>query len=465
MAQFVVEFEKISSYWTFVMRYAPYAYVRADGTGDPYIGRRASSAAFAIDYLCQAYFHKLFTEHTEKIYTKITELADWLLTQRCVDSAKKAYGGFKFDERSDVYPSITACHAIPALLRAYQLTGNANYLNAARLAGKTFLRTMQNKPGYGGFARSVTIEDNFDLKMDVEGLYGLIGLRMLAEEDPAKKTVYEDMAALLVYFLRKGLEDLFMYFDPADSSWQRESGNQVTTNPFAYAVAGLYDHEGWSLTVEKVYGLINTVKPSAQYPAYNPAIAWASSINVENRYPVSKYYNPTTGGILWKIRRDHDKPSFAYSLKLLDKYQDEFMFENVDFAGFEPAENKQAMVPVCWLGQFYLNYSEPNTRFTQILRCKGEIVQLYPIKTAAEKVTYNEPLDIQALISPARAEELLLEPGYVPRDYITIHTFTPIRHHDKIRRKGTDYEVLSIQAFDFNGEPMYFRATGRRLIA
>jgi len=464
MAQFVVEFEKISSYWTFVMRYAPYAYVRADGSPDPYIGRRASCVAFAIDYLCQAYFHKLFIEHTEKIYTKITELADWLLTQQCTNSAKQAYGGFRFDERSNVYPSITACHVIPALLRAYQLTANANYLNAAKNAGK-FLQTMQNKPGYGGFARSVTIDGNFDLKMDVEGLYGLIGLKMLGEEDPANKTIYEDMAALAVDFLREGLEGLKLYFDPTDDSWHRENANEITTNQLAYALAGLYEYEAWSLIVEKVYGLIKTVKASAQYPAYNPAIAWASTINVENRFPTSEYYDSASPGILWKIRRDHDKPAFAYSMQVIDKHQDEFMFERVDFAGFGPAENKRAMVPVCWLGEFYLNYSEPNTRFTRILRSKGENVQLYPVKTAAEKVTYAEPLDIQALISQMRAEELLLEPGYVPRDYIAIHTFTPIRHHDKIRRKGTDYEVLGVQVFNFNGEPMYFRATGRRLIA
>jgi len=461
---FVVEFEKISGYWTFVMQYAPYAYVREDGSPDPYIGRRGSCAAFAIDYLCQAYFHKLFVEHKEKIYKKITDLADWLLTQQCTDSAKKAYGGFKFDERSKVYPSITASHAIPALLRAYELTANADYLNAAKRAGK-FLQTMQNKPGYGGFARSVTIDDDFDLRMDVEGLYGLIGLRMLAEEDPAGKTRYEDMAALLVYFLRDGLEGLKSYFDPADDSWHRENANEIAANPFAYAVAGLYEYEGWSLTVEKVYGLINTVKASAQYPAYNPAIAWATSIDIENRYPTSQYYNSVIPGILWRIRKDHDKPSFAYSMKVIDKYQDKFMFENVTFAGFEPAENKQAMVPVCWLGQFYLNYLEPNTRFTQILRHKGENVQLYPVKTAVEKTTYGEPLDILAIISQLRADELLIEPGYVPRDYIVIHTFMPIRHHDKIRRKGTDYEVLGVQVFNFNGEPMYFRATGRRLIA
>jgi len=79
-------------------------------------------------------------------------------------------------------------------------------------------------------------------------------------------------------------------------------------------------------------------------------------------------------------------------------------------------------------------------------------------------MSYAEAVDIRALVSPARVEEVILEPGYIINDYLAIHVFAPIRHHDKVRRKGVDYEVMDIQEFDFQGETMYRRATLRRLL-
>jgi hypothetical protein len=54
-----------------------------------------------------------------------------------------------------------------------------DYLNAAKLAAGTFLKTMQDQQAYGGFARAVTITDAWLLQLDVECLYGLIGLKCL----------------------------------------------------------------------------------------------------------------------------------------------------------------------------------------------------------------------------------------------------------------------------------------------
>jgi hypothetical protein len=122
------------------------------------------------------------------------------------------------------------------------------------------------------------------------------------------------------------------------------------------------------------------------------------------------------------------------------------------------------MATVCWLALFYLNYEDPVTRFTQILRSKGENIRLYPVIEAAERTSYGEPIDTKAIVSPTRAEEVLIEPGYILNDYVTVYTFTPLRHHDKISRKGEDYEVLGVQAFDFASETAYFRANCRRLV-
>jgi len=455
------------AYYQFVMDYAPYVYVIPESGPDPAWGRAAFAAAFAIDFLCEAYSAKQFEDRKTAIYDKIVSLADWLQTQQCTESAKKAYGGFKSNENSTYYYAIDACRVIPSLLKAYELTNDADYLNAAKLAGTTFLKTMQDQQAYGGFARAVTIEDAWLLQMDVECLYGLIGLKMLSEKyDVANASLYQTIMSKAVGFLREGFENLWLYYEPTDSKWCRVglSENEIYDDPLAYALVGLYDYEGWSLSCQKVYNFINTIRASAQYPAYNPAICWAGYIDVLTRFPACDYYDAVTSGILWKIRKYHDKPSFAYSMKIIEKHQNEFMFWGAKHTDYSYVENKQAMATVCWLAQLFLNYEEPQTRFTQILRSKGENITLYPIIEAAETVSYGEGIDIAAIVSPTRVEEVLIEPGYIINDYISVYTFAPLRQHDKIRRKGVDYEVLGVQALDFQGETAYFKANCRRLV-
>ena len=456
-----------SAYYQFVMDYAPYVYVIPSSGPDLTTGKAVLAASFAINFLCEAYSAKQFESNKIAIYNKIVELADWILTQQCTDPAKEAYGGFKSAETGTYYYSVDACRVIPSLLRAYELTSEADYLNAAKLAGYIFLKAMQNKQTYGGFARSATIGDVFALQMDVECLYGLIGLRMLAETyDTANAATYQSMMSKAVDFLCEGFENLWLYYDPADSSWHRVglSENEVYDDPFAYALLGLYDYEGWSLSCQKVYNFINSIKASAQYPAYNPAICWAGYIDVVSRFPACDYYDAVTAGILWKIRRDRDKPCFAFSMKIVDKHQSEFMFWGVKHSDYSYVENKQATATVCWLAQLFLNYQEPLTPFTRFLRARGENLEMYSVREASEQVTYGEAVDILAVVSPVRVEEVLIEPGYLINDYITVYTFAPLRHHDKIRRKGEDYEVLGVQTFNFAGETAYFKANCRRLI-
>jgi hypothetical protein len=455
------------AYYQFVMDYAPYVYVIPPNIPDPAFGRAAFAAAFAIGFLFEAYSAKQFEDRKIDIYNKIVSLADWILTQQCTDPARKAYGGFKSTEGSTYYYSVDACRVIPSLLKAYELTNDTDYLNSAKLAGATFLKTMQDQQTYGGFARAVTIADAWLQQMDIECLYGLVGLKLLAEEyDTTNVSAYQNMMTKAVDFLRKGFENLWLYYDPSDNEWHRIglSENEIYDDPFAYALLGLYDYEGWSLTCQKVYDFINSIRASGQYPAYNPAICWAGYIDVISRFSACDYYDAVTSGILWKIRKHHDKPSLEFSMKIIDKHQDQFMFWGVKHADYSYVENKKAMATVCWLSLLYLNYEPPTTRFTQILRQNGETITLYPIKEAQDQTSYGEGLDIKAIVSPARAEEILIEPGYILNDYLTIHVFTPIRQHDKIRRKGVDYEVLDIQAFDWRGETAHFKATLRRLI-
>jgi hypothetical protein len=466
------------AYYQFVMDYAPYVYVVPESGPDMEWGRAAFAAAFAVDFLYEAYFDPQFDDRSAEIESKIVELADWILTQQCTDNEKQAYGGFKSAETSTSFYSVDACRTIPALLKAHELTTNAAYLNGAKLAAATFLYNMQHKPSqlgvhdrfYGGFARAVTLADEWQGQMDVEGLYGLIALKMLCESDPDNKSTYETIMADAIGFLRSGLEGFYVYYDPlpsGDGNWHRTGLDESTIfdDTLAYALLGLYNNEGWSPSVQKAYAFINAIGASPTYPAYNPAVCWAGYIDVSARVPACDYYDNVTSGILSQIRRDHDKSAYAFSEKIIGTHSGEFMFWGAKHADYGFVENKQAMATVCWLAQLFLNYEAPVTRFTQILNSKGENLTLYSVTEAGERTTYGAGIDVKAVVLPAKTEELLLEPGYVTNDYLTLHVFAPVRRRDKVRRNGEDYEVVSVQDFTFKGDVAFRKATCRRLIS
>jgi GNAT superfamily N-acetyltransferase len=102
------------------------------------MGERPSPAAHAIDFLNEAYQSSQFENEKTDIYNKIVDLANYLLSIQCTDDQKHAYRGFQSKDESSHYYSIDAMRAIPALLKAYNLTGTQAYLDAATLAGETF---------------------------------------------------------------------------------------------------------------------------------------------------------------------------------------------------------------------------------------------------------------------------------------------------------------------------------------
>jgi hypothetical protein len=452
--------------YQFIINYAPYFYYIPGSGVDPEFGRGVAPAAFAMDFLYEAYQDEQFESQMTEIYNKIVSLADFVLTQQCSDPAKKAYGGFKSNETSNYYYSVDACRVIPSLLKAYELTNDADYLNAAVLAGKIFLKTMQDEQTYGGFARAVDINDNWLLQMDMECLYGLIGLKMLCSYDSANQSQYASMMEEAVGFLQEGFENLWLHYDPSDDEWHRVglSENEIYDDPFAYALIGLYDYEGWSLTCEKVYEFINTIPASADYPGYNSNICWAGYIDVVARKAACDYYDGVTSGILHGIRAAKDKPSLELSVQIVNLYVSEFMFWGVKFLDWSPVENKQSTITVSWLSLLLLNYEPVQTRFTQILWQAGENLTLYSVVQSEGQTSYLEGINVRAIVRLLRSDELVIEPGYALTDFIMIYTLLPVRQRDKIRRYGVDYEVGPVELFRFRGEPYYYRALCRRLI-
>lgn len=464
------------SYYQFIMDYAPYLYVTPSVGPDYTFGKAALAAGFAVDFLYEAYFEPQFDSRSDGIESKIVELSDWILTQQVTDTGKLAYGGFVSAENSQICYSVDAGRVIPGLLKAYELTSNPAYLEGAKLGG-AYLRNMQQKPSilgvhdryYGGFARAVDTADNWLPQMDVESLYNLIALGMLAESDPAGKETYRSMVEDTVNFYRPGLEGLALYYDPApsgDGAWHRVglSDDTVYDDSIAYALLGLYDYERYSSTVRKTYQAINAIGASPQYPAYNQGISWAGYINVKAKTLACDYYDAVSSGILGKIRMYHDKPAYDFSAQLITKHAEEFMFWGPKQADYTPIENKQAIATVCWIGQLLVNYQTPLTPFTRVLRSKGENVALRQVTQTGQGTKYGEAIDLKAIVLPQKTEETLIEPGYITTDYLTLHLLAPIRRHDKITRNGLDYEVTSIQDFMIKDEVAFRKATLRRLL-
>jgi hypothetical protein len=467
----------LQDYFDFVMQYAPYFYYILGVGVDPEWDRGPAPAAHAIDFLIGCYSDSRFADDKTDIYVKIVELADYLLSIQCNNNAKEAYGGFQSKDGSDFYYSIDAHRAVPALLKAYDLTGTIGYYNAAVLAVGTYLYSMQHPPipavhdkYYGGFAQWVDINDNWGPDMWVVDLYGLIGLKELYTR--TEETKYQTMIDDLLSFYRQGINDLWLYYKPppsGDGNWHRAPGtppeNLIFDDDYSYALHSLYLYEGWSETVEKVFRHCSEISPTIDYPAYQPAVCWPGYLDVINRKPACNYYDAVTSGILaLQLRRNHEGISYEYTKKINELHSDSFMYWGPLFTDYSPVENKKSVVTVSWLGLYLLQYSPASNKFTQILNAHGETVTFYPV-ISGETESYAEGIQIKAIVNPTRSTEILLEPGYVIDDYVTFYVFSPLKHHDKLVHKSIPYVVLGVQDYRFQSDVMYLKASCRRLIS
>lgn len=466
----------LRTYFDFIMDYAPYFYYLPDyGTVDPEWGRGPAPAAFTIDFLAEAYNAKEFETEKTDIYDKLVSLAEYLLSIQCNDSQKLAYGGFKSKDDSTYYYSIDALRAIPALLKAYDLTGTVAYYEAAKLAGGTFLYSMQHKPSelgihdkyYGGFAQAVTIANDWVADMWVIDLYGSAGLKSLYTRTGEAK--YQTMTDDALGFYRNGFECLYLRYSPppsGDGSWHRTGlpENLIYDDDFSYGLLGLYGYEGLGSSVKKVYGFINSIGASSEYPNYNPAICWTGYVDVVNRKPACEYYDAVTAGILYEVRNVHDPLALEHSVNTILLNSEAFMYWGVKFSDFSPIEKKKSIVTVSWLAQLLLNYSPLTSVFTRILRDHGESVTVYSRQEIDGTVTYSASATILAILSPAQANEILIEPGYASNDYIRVYVVSPIAHRDKMVCRGIEYEVGPVEEFRFRDQLMYRTVICRRLI-
>jgi hypothetical protein len=459
----------------FVLEYAPYFYYLPEsGMVDSEWGRGPAPASSAIAFLSEAYHTKQFEARKNEIYSKIVELAEYLLSIQCVDAGKWAYRGFKSRDDSIYYYSIDAMRSIVALLQAYDLTGNMAYFEAARLAGEVFLYNMQHQPAilglhdkyYGGFAQAVTINNDWLVDMHIIDLYSVIGLQDLHVRTNEEK--YLLMIRDALNFYRNGFEELYLKYSPqpyGDNQWHRTGieDNLIYDDDFSYALHALFQYEGWSSTVKKVYEYINSIGSSSEHPNYNPAVCWAGYVDIVNRKPACEYYDVVTAGILYEIRHTHDTLALEQSVNTILSKPEKTLYWGLKFSDFTPIEPKQSIVTAAWIGRLLLNYSPLSTAFVRVLRAYGENIQLYTRRELNGTITYSEPATIKALINPAQANEIIIEPGYASYDYINIYTVSPITYRDKIVWNNKYYEVGPVEGFHFNQQLIYRRALCRRL--
>jgi hypothetical protein len=383
--QWVEYKEVIDAFYNFIINYAPYFYYLPESRAvDATWGRGPAPAAHAIEFLNLAYNTKRFEANKTDIKNKIVALADYLVSIQCTDPTKKAYGGFQSKDGSTSYYSIDAMRAIPALLKAYDLTTTTSYLDAAILAGNTFLYNMQHDPYnsglvdayYGGFAQYVTIDGAYLTRMYVLDLYGLIALKTLKTYDPTNATKYQTMIDDMLSFYRTHFESLWLYYNPkpsGDNLWHREGipETNIYDDDYGYALYGLYWYEGYSLTVKTVYTSIQNIGSSIDYPSYDPSVCWSGYVNVVHKKPASDYYDSVTMGLLYPIRRVYDTSSLKSSFNKLILNTDAFKYWGVKFIDLSPEEMKQATVTVAWLGTFLIDYTEKITQAYTQLRHAG----------------------------------------------------------------------------------------------
>lgn len=459
----------------FIMQHAPYFYYLPEtGTPDPEWERGPAPAAFAINFLHEVYWAKDFETRKPDINSKIVELADYLLSIQCVDPQKQAYGGFKSKDNSNSYYSVDAMRAATALLHAYDLTSNETYLDAAKLAGGVFLYNMQHQPVllglhdqyYGGFAQAVTIGNDWLTDMHVADLYGVLSLQSLHLRTGEDE--YRTMLENALAFYRSGFEAFYLRYSPrpyGDNQWHRTGSPEdlVYDDDFSYALHALFQREGWSSSVKKVYEHINSIGACAEYPSYNPCICWAGYVDVVNRKPACEYYDMVTAGILHQIRGAYDSLALEQSVNTVLSKPDKALYWGLKFTDFTPIEEKQSVVTAAWIGHLLLNYSPLNSTFARILRAHGENIQLYNRREINGTVTYTEPATVKAFVIPAQTSEVLIEPGYASSDYVRVYTVSPIAHRDRIFWNNQQYEFEPVEDFRFQEQLIYRTAVCRRL--
>lgn len=324
--------ERLASIVNFVIAHAPYKQIDA-ATGSPNvkIGRAPASACEVMRFLT---FALLANGADQPARTKLNALADWVIGLQVTDRKLPHYGGVPSTPdlqppANQYYYTIDGAVCADAMFHLHRLSGDARHLASAR-AFADFLVSMHVGPGGGpqrarrtGFCELVAILKNrpaWVCDVYVKNLLALPPLQRIAEATSTK--LYGEVAAEARAFLLPGLEGLWEFATAGSArqctaktckpDWRRVQGPHREPNHFvygdtlAYALRGLYESEGASDTVTKLYRRFASFKGQHERTtAYDGRIALAGYIIASTAAPdhFSGYYDLVTLGILHDVRR------------------------------------------------------------------------------------------------------------------------------------------------------------------
>jgi len=332
----------------FVLRHAPYKQVAPEsGNPNTSIGRTPGSACEVIRFLTLL---SRAAPSDAQVLAKAKSLADWVINLQQTNEISPAYGGVP--STPDLPPpanryfyAIDAGFCGAAMFELYDLTKDEKYARAG-LRFADFLVNLQSGPRRP-YARPAGMDDGFcefvvdagpepawNCDRHVKTLSALPALRRASIH--SGKSHYEAAAASARAFLVPGLAGAWEYADAAALSacrdrecpnvWRRIKGPNGEPDHFvygdtlAYALRGLFEYEGPSSDVRRLYQEFSSYRGNdLKTQRYDGRIAFAGYLHPASRSPdpLSGYYDLVTLGILHGLRRSISPDDYAVADRVL----------------------------------------------------------------------------------------------------------------------------------------------------
>ena len=335
----------------FVLRHAPYKQI-SPGTGspNPQIGKAPGSACEVIRFLIPLARND---PSDGEAMTKAKALADWVIGLQDTREGSPSFGGVPstpdLPSPADRYfYAIDAGFCGGAMFSLFDLTKDDRYLRSG-LRFADFLVHMQGGPGRP-YPRPTDAPDGFcefvvnagqkpvwNCDRHVKNLSALPVLRRAAALSGSPR--YDAAAKSAREFLVDGLAGAWEHADAkalagcreprCDAIWRRVPGPQGQPDTFvygdtlAYALRGLFEYEGPSPTVRKLYETFAAYRGTApKTRRYDGRIAFAGYMHPARASPdaFSAYYDLVTLGILHGLRRAVRPDHFAVADKVLRRH-------------------------------------------------------------------------------------------------------------------------------------------------
>jgi hypothetical protein len=330
----------------YVIKHAPQKQIEtATGKPNAKIGRSPGSACEVMRFLARAIETGTATEGARD---KLLSLADWIMSLQSSDTGKPWLGGVPSTPDlpapgNRYYYTIDAAFCGEAMLRTFQVSADERHLKSAVDFADFLVAMHQGTARQGGSAATGFCEfvigtgrGTWQCDTFVKNLIALPVLRDVARQTGQER--YNATAARARAFLVQGLAGAWEYAEASGGAacksgscapvWRRVQGPHKQRDYFvygdtlAYGLRGLFDYEGASPTVRKLYADFAGYRgKGAKTKSYDGGIAFAGYMRPDVREPddFSAYYDLVTLGILHKLRRATEPDHFHRASGVLKK--------------------------------------------------------------------------------------------------------------------------------------------------